>query len=139
MPDPFAGSRSKITRAKEHFAELDRRIGEFHDLRPYEQVAEDHPDKPGFTIHKMKLTKPLPESIGNVLGDLVGNLREALDLAAYAIAIASGKIDPKYTAFPFAGSVSQMANSLGRSKDLPKEIHSLFCGFQPYLGGDDLL
>jgi len=32
-----------------------------------------------------------------------------------------------------------MSNSLGRAKDLPKEIHSLFCGFQPYRGGDDVL
>jgi len=32
-----------------------------------------------------------------------------------------------------------MASSIGRAKDLPKEIQSLFCGFQPYLGGDDLL
>ena len=139
MSDPFASSRSKIARAKEHLVEFARRIDDFHNLRPYEQVAENDPDRPGFVIHKMKLTKPLPDSIGNVLGDSVGNLREALDTAAYAIAVASGKTNPKHTAFPFAGSVKEMANSLGRSKDLPKEIHSLFCGFQPYFGGDDLL
>ena len=139
MSDPFASSLSKIARAKEHFTEFERCIDEFHNLHPYEQVAENDPNQAGFVIHKMKLTKPLPDAVGNVLGDLVGNLREALDTAAYAIAVASGKTDPKFTAFPFAGSIGQMAQSLGRSKDLPKEIHSLFCGFQPYLGGDDLL
>jgi hypothetical protein len=32
-----------------------------------------------------------------------------------------------------------MANSLGRSKDIPAPIQSLFVGFQPYLGGNDAL
>ncbi len=32
-----------------------------------------------------------------------------------------------------------MANSLGRSKDLPEPMKSLFVGFQPYLGGNDAL
>jgi hypothetical protein len=32
-----------------------------------------------------------------------------------------------------------MVSSIGRAKDLPPQIQSLFCGFQPYLGGDDLL
>lgn len=135
----FASSHSKIARAKEHFADLELRIKQFIDLDPYEQFIEDDPDRAGFKVHKIRLTKPLPESIGNILGDLVGNLRSSLDNASYAIAVASGKTDPKFTSFPFAGSRDQMAQSLGRSKDLPKEIHSLFCGFQPYLGGDDLL
>ncbi len=139
MSDTFASSRSKIARAKEHFADLEKRVKAFVDLNPYKEITEDDPNRPGFKVLKLKLTEPLPETIGNVLGDLVGNLRSALDTAAFAIAVASGKTDPKFTSFPFAGSVHQMGNALGRSKDLPKEIQSLFCGFQPYLGGDDLL
>jgi hypothetical protein len=69
----------------------------------------------------------------------VHNLRSALDTAGYDIAVASGVTSPKNSAFPFAGSIGQMANALGRSKDLPPQIQSLFCGFQPYPGGDDLL
>jgi len=139
MTNPFASSHSKIARAKEHFAELEKRVKAFVDLNPCKEITEDDPSRPGFKVFKVKLTEPLPEAVGNILGDLVGNLRSALDTTAYAIAVASGKTNPKNTAFPFAGSVSQMANALGRAKDLPKEIHSLFCGFQPYLGGDDLL
>jgi len=139
MTDPFASSHSKVARAKEHFADLEKRVKAFVDLKPYKEITEDDPNRPGFTVYKVKITEPLPEAIGNVLGDLVSNLRHALDNAAYAVAVASGKTAPKFTAFPFAGSVHQMANALGRSKDLPKEIQSLFCGFQPYLVGDDLL
>lgn len=139
MSDPFSSSRRKVARAKEHFADLEKRVKTFVDLKPYKEITEDDPNRPGFIVYKVRLTEPLPEAIGSVLGDLVANLRNALDNAAYAVAVASGKTDPKFTSFPFAGSVHQMANALGRSKDLPNEIQSLFCGFQPYLGGDDLL
>jgi hypothetical protein len=139
MSNPFESSRRKIARAKEHFLNLHREIEKFTLVKPYERVIEPHPDEPDHTIHKIKMTKELPSSIADTTADLVQNLRNALDNAAYAVAVASGKVEPKFTAFPFAGSIAQMANSLGRSKDLPKEIQSLFCGFQPYLGGDDIL
>lgn len=139
MSNPFGSSRSKVARAKKHFTELVGLVEGFQSLNPYERVTENDLNRAGFVVHKIRTTQPLPESIGNVLGDLVGNLRSALDVAAYDIAIASGKTNPKFTAFPFAGNIHQMANSLGRSKDLPEKIQPLFCGFQPYLGGDDLL
>ncbi len=138
--DPFASSRSKLTWAKENLLpDLNRRIDEFHDIEPYAKVIEPDPQAPGWEIHKIKLVRPLPEAVINLVGDLVGNLRESLDTAGYAIAIAAKSPKTKSTAFPFASDLSQMNSSIGRSADLPKEIQSLFCGFQPYRGGDDLL
>jgi len=139
MPDPFDSSRRKIARAKEHFANLHREIEEFTRVNPYARVTEPHPERADRIVHKVKMTKEIPAVIADTTADFVQNLRNALDNAAYAVAVAAGKVDPKYTAFPFARSAAEMANSLGRSKDLPKEMQSLFCGFQPYLGGDDLL
>jgi|SRR5208282_1760114 len=139
MSDPFESSRRKIARAKEHFLNLHREIEKFTLVNPYERVIEPHPDNPDHLIHKIKMTKEIPASIADTTADVVNNLRNALDNSGYAVAVASGVADPKFSAFPFARSVAQMANSLGRSKDIPKEIQSLFCGFQPYLGGDDLL
>jgi hypothetical protein len=139
MSDHFESSRRKVGRAKEHFLNLHREIEKFTLVNPYERVIEPHPDNPDHMIHKIKMTKEIPASIPDITADVVNNLRNALDNAGYAVAVASGVPDPKFSAFPFAGSVAQMANSLGRSKDVPKEIQSLFCGFQPYLGGDDIL
>ncbi|MGD0790545.1 MAG: hypothetical protein ABR920_02135 [Terriglobales bacterium] len=139
MADPFESSHRKIARAKEHFLNLHREIEKFTLINPYERVIEPHPNKPDHVVHKIKMTKEIPASIADTTADLVQNLRNALDNAAYAVAVATGKTAAKNAAFPFARSVTEMANSLGRSKDLPKEIQSLFCGFQPYLGGDDIL
>lgn len=139
MPDPFESSRRKIARSIEHFNELERKVGEFTRVNPYRRVVEPHPSKSGYVVHKIILTATLPSSLADITGDIVQNLRNALDNAAYAVSVASGRTDPKFTAFPFAGSVSQMPQALRRSKDLPPQIQSMFVGFQPYLGGDDLL
>jgi len=140
MSDAFAKPKSKLAWAKENLPpDLHQRIEGWLSLDPYAQVIEPDPQKPGWEIHKIKLVKPFPEAFGNLVGDVVGNLREVLDTAGYAIALALNNPDARNTAFPFASDVDHMASSIGRAKDLPKEIQSLFCGFQPYRGGDDLL
>jgi hypothetical protein len=139
MSDPFASPRNKLAWAKEHlFPDLHQRIEGWMSLDPYAKIIE--PDtKPGWEVHKLKLVKPLPPEIINLVGDMLGNLREVLDNAGYAIAIAANSPNTGCTAFPFASDVEHMVSSIGRAKDLPPQIQSLFCGFQPYRGGNDLL
>jgi hypothetical protein len=139
MADPFEDSRRKLARADQHFAELYEKVNEYSEAQPLEKVEVPHPTMPGHQLHKIVLRRPLPHSIADITGDIVSNLRSGLDIAAYTVAVASGCQNPKNCAFPFAGSLAQMANSLGRSKDLPPPMQSLFVGFQPYLGGDDTL
>jgi hypothetical protein len=141
MSDPFESSHRKIAWAEKRLTDLEGEIGDFTALNPYTRVVEPHPDQPGHVVHKIKLTKAVPEHFANIVGEVVDSLRSALDNAGYtvALAVAPPGTDPKNTAFPFARSAAQMANALGRSKDIPQQIQSLFCGFQPYLGGDDLL
>jgi hypothetical protein len=140
MSDPFASSRSRLAWAKETLIpDLNKRLWEFNNLNPYAKVIEPDPQKPDWEIHKIKLVQPFPEAFANIASDVVVNLRSALDNAGYAIAVATGKPDARNTAFPFAKDVANMASSIGRSADLPKEIQSLFCGFQPYRGGNDFL
>jgi hypothetical protein len=139
MSDPLSSSRQKLVRAEKHFVDLQNEISEFTQQSPYEQVTEPHPDKPGFTIEKVRMAKEIPAAIADLTADIVISLRSALDNAGYAIAVAAGVNNPKHCAFPFAGSAAQMANAVGRAKDIPEKIQSLFCGFQPYKGGNDLL
>ena len=133
MSEAFESSRRKIERAEKHMVDLEREIDEFQQINPYKRVIDPHPDKPNHQVHKIRLTKELPKTIGDIAFDIVGNLRAALDNAAYATALAVAKsgAELKNTAFPFAGSIGQMASSLGRSKDVPREIQSMFFGFQP--------
>lgn len=138
--DPFDSSKSKLAWADKRFTDLQREIEDFGQSDPYEEVVEPHPSEPGHQVRKIVLTKPLPPDIAHITAEVVNSLRSALDAAGYSVALASGKSEPKRTAFPFAGSVEGMANALGGwCKDIPDPIQSLFFGFQSYSGGDDLL
>jgi len=142
MPDPFDSSYRKLERAEKHFNDLDAKVRAFVNGSPYHEVVEPHPEMPDHVIHKVKPRGELSsdfDDMGDAFGEFVQNLRAALDNTGYAIAVAIGKPDAKNCNFPFARSIDQMINAVGRCADLPREIQSLFCGFQPYLGGDDLL
>jgi hypothetical protein len=139
LPNPFASARQKLARAETHFAELSRHVINFINDHPYEEVHEPDSDRKGFIVHKVRLTKQLPNEIADSVGDVLGTIRSALDHACFALAVAAGNPDPRNAAFPFGKTVDNMVNALGRCKDVPKEIHPLFCGFQPYKGGDNQL
>lgn len=82
----------------------------------------------------------MPDSFANLTQESVQHLRSALDNVGYALAIAAGKISPKHTAFPFAGSAIEFDNAVkGRSKDIPEEICTIFRAYKPHKGGNDVL
>lgn len=142
MLDPFDSSHRKLDRAQKHFLDLQRKVSAFIQSNPYHEVVEPHPDKADHEVHKIKPTRELArelDDMGDDFGEFVINLRAALDNAGYTIAAATGKSDAKNCAFPFAASLAEMIKAVGRCKDLPSEIQSMFVGFQPYFGGDDLL
>jgi hypothetical protein len=140
MPDPFETSRRKIARAKVHIADLERETRVFFDARPYTVVVELDPEEPKHQVHKLKFDRPLPDSFAALTADAIHNLRSALDNVGYGLAVAAGRVNAKYTAFPFAGGVVEFDNSIkGRSKDIPEEIHAVFRAYKPYKGGNDFL
>jgi hypothetical protein len=140
MHDPFESARRKITRAGDYVTELERQYQAFVELPPYEQFSEPHPQFPERTIHKVRLARPLPEQFSDIAGDAVGYLREALDHAMFAVAIAAGCQHPRNAYFPFSSVAAGFeANLKGRCKDVPQQIYPLLRGFQPYQGGNEIL
>lgn len=138
--DPFNSSRRKIIRAKEHIDDLTVTIRAFVDAGAYKQVVEDDPNRPGYKLHKIKLTQTIPPAIENIAGDAITNLRSALDHACFAVATASGNSDPQNAYFPFARNAERLETAIkGRCKDIPQEIYPFFRNLKPYDGGDELL
>ncbi len=133
-------SRHKLARAKKHVEDFKTVFGGFIDRHPYEAIAEPDAKHPENVVHKIRLTESIPDCLDVIAADAVNNMRSALDHACYAIARASGKVDPKNAAFPMSGSAAEFNRSAkGRCTDLPEEIFALFVRLQPYKGGNDAL
>jgi hypothetical protein len=139
MRDPFYGPKRRLLRGQHHANDLERQINAWTKTVTHTHFTEIDAD--GATrIFKVKLGSDIPEELADIAADAAIALRSALDQTGYATAGLAGKLDPKHSYFPFASDEASMGASVkGRCKDLPKEITSLFVGFQPYQGGNSAL
>lgn len=141
MSDLFASPRLTILRAQHHINDLTGKINEFVTNQPWSHRAESNAADPTQEVHKIVFERRLPADLPNIVFDAANNLRAVLDQSGYASAVASGKIDPKNTQFPFGDDPAGLDQVIrrGRCKDLPSEILGLFRSFRPYRGGNDIL
>lgn len=137
MLDPFAGSKRRLARAKEHVASLDAEISAFFGSKPWTSVNDPDPNEPNKILGKIRFTRRLPDLIYDLAEEAIEGLRAALDKTAFVIAR-----NPlaKSAYFPIADSAADLENVIkGRCKDLPPEIVSYLRIFLPYKGGNDLI
>lgn len=75
----------KVRRAADHIEELDQRVGDFLALDPFEVVYE--PTERDYW-QRVRLVErvPIPPVLSAVAGDVIHNLRSALDAVVYAMA-----------------------------------------------------
>jgi hypothetical protein len=142
MPDPFESSRRKLAWAKKNLAKLNRRIDKFLRQKDLHTVfTEPDPHNPQHTIHKMRLVKQIPDGLSELTGNIVDDLRSALDHALFGIArIGKPTSGPLNAYFPFAGDIAHFENNLrGRCKDVPVELWPILRSYEPYKGGNELL
>jgi len=76
---------AKADRAHYHLRALDKLASEFRASEPCTVVAEQT-DSPGRTAYRLHIHNPMPVEISTTVGDILHNLRSALDSLAYEIA-----------------------------------------------------
>jgi hypothetical protein len=92
------GIRIKIARANEHLSELRRRLDDFGRSKPYSIVVETDPET-GDQLFKMDREPERPPDLA-VIGDVLYNLRSALDHLAWQLVIKAGGSPNSRTALP---------------------------------------
>lgn len=87
-PDPLRASwRLKIARAKKHFDELQNEIRIYSERRPYEVRWERQREgKDRKWLWVLRFTERPGSDFGIIIGDIIHNLRSALDHLAVALA-----------------------------------------------------
>lgn len=83
--DPSSSWCAKVNRAREHIDALSRLVAAFRASEPY-SLAPEQTQKPGRLAYRLRFLKPIPVVIGTTVGDVLHNLRAALENLAFEMA-----------------------------------------------------
>jgi hypothetical protein len=133
----FDSPRLTLKRAKHHIHDLKDVIGTFTIEHPWSYVIDSESQAPNY-VYKIKFHTPPPADAACILFDAVNNLRATLDQIGYSAAVASGKIKPRGTNFPFGKDKKGVEAVFKKNQahlTLPPQIMDLFRSVEPYRGG----
>lgn len=131
-PSPFNGAFGKIIRARFQLKDLNTRLRDFVESRPY-RVGEDFNHRPGkdvgdyaFTIRDVRVPN---REWGVLIGEIVHNLRSALDHAVYAAAAKPSR-DTEFPIFKKPESWEKYSGAPLYS--IPEKARTIIERAQPY-------
>ena len=136
--DRLVGVRAKIERAKKHVGELQIALGAFYQTNPYVVRPEDDANT-GDLIYRLCAAASIPIEIPIIVGDVLHNLRSAMDHLVWQLVEANGNAPrERATCFPVGESPEKHESRADRSaKGVCEEAMNLIADAKPYKGGDD--
>ena len=103
MPGDLRGVRAKIARAQAHIELLDSQQASWFASEPYRIRLEPNRDLAPDIINIFFIVsdvKPVPVTFSTIIGDILYNLRSALDHLAWQLVLANRGTPTNKTAFP---------------------------------------
>jgi hypothetical protein len=76
---------AKANRATEHMDSLRRQVDDYRAAAPYSLTPEPT-EKPDRLAYRLRFSKPVPVTISTTVGDVLHNLRTALESLAFEVA-----------------------------------------------------
>lgn len=151
MAAQFTGPRLKVERSEAHFRELNDAVKAFIEAKPYSFVHELDPY--GLQKHiRVRTNFPIPDMWGCIVGDIIHNLRSALDILACDLArnnnASAASISKTY--FPISGSRELFelgpldskgkrgSPGLDKIKSLSATDRDRIARLEPYKGGAEV-
>jgi hypothetical protein len=129
----------KLERAKHHLAELQRLLKSFYESAPCEILNRINPENETRREYYIANAKEPPDEILLVTGDILQNLRCALDHIAYALCSGSRKRRDRIY-FPIAESkMKYEENKMDWTRGMSKDAKAKLDELKPYKGGNDVL
>jgi hypothetical protein len=139
MIAPFDASKLKIERANKHFQELEASISAYFSENPCALMVEPFPGMNPRHNHAWiaRISKPVPLFLSSIIGDVVHNLRTALDLLACDLVRLNGR-SVRNVYFPFCEKASDLSTAV-KDRNLHKagdDIVRAIKHLKPYKGGN---
>jgi hypothetical protein len=134
------GPKLKLERAKKHLKDLETASERFFKTDPYEVRIQDNPQT-GKREHKVVRAADVPDELSIIAGDVIHNLRSALDHLIWQLVLVNGgKPDEMKTEFPVWWSKANFeSGGPGNAKGVSKEALDILYALKPYKGGNDSL
>jgi hypothetical protein len=143
--DRLIGPVLKIQRASEHLGDLYARHRYFGTPHPY-GIYTERDEEAKVVRYRFHLYKTIPPEWSLIIGDLLHNLRSALDLIAWQLVEANGNRPDEHTKFPIGESEKAWESGESGAKILQRKGHAIgdepmavLRTLKPYKGGDDAL
>jgi hypothetical protein len=135
--------RVKVERAKKHIHDLTLAVRAFLDTSPYEVGTRTDPQVPDSLTYYVVSIRETPHTISAVIGEILFNLRSALDNLAYQLAIVNGTTDEptlRATYFPISEDAAKYKTDSPRKvKGMSQAAIQAIDTCRPYKGGNDAL
>ena len=141
MPEDthLVGARAKIDRARRHLLELTSDIQEFQSAHHYEVIEEADPHT-GDWVYRVRIDQDIPLEWGAIVGDVIHNLRSALDFGAWQLVCAAGGTPNRATAFPITEKTEIFGLEANhRLQGASPQAMRLIKHLRPYSGGNEAL
>ena len=130
----------KLARAKRHYAELDAILKFFFSRNPYKVSARRN--TVGKLVYYVSEVTDVPVELSLVTGDVIQNLRSALDHLAYELWVkeANGRGRGAKIYFPIdKDRTSYNKNKAGKTQGISARSVAIIDSLTPYPGGNDAL
>jgi hypothetical protein len=143
MISGIESAKRKVARANEHLDALKGELARYYATNPAHFVADPtiHTDSSGeqYVFGRFKEVVP-SEQIAVIIGDLLQNLRSALDYLVWELVLANKEQPGKNNSFPICDFPKSFANELrrGRLDGVHSGVLADVEGLQPYFGGADV-
>ena len=141
-PTLFSNARSKVKRADEHIDELNRVLDLFLQTAFYRFGVEKRADTSQFLL-KYQITTAVPrDDIALILGDVIHNLRAALDHMIWELVSRCNGTPTGELYFPVCETRAKLKKAInnGQIKVLGADIADLILNYiKPYKRGNNLL
>jgi hypothetical protein len=143
MSSRLDGPLAKVARANEHIQQFVVVAGEFFKSDPYRIVVQED-SKTGNVDWVLQVRADPPLALSLIAGDVIHNLRSALDLLAWQLVLDGGGTPivsgPNATSYPIMdGRKAFKSIGLRRVQGATKDAKDLISATRPYKRGNDAL
>jgi hypothetical protein len=128
---PLAGTRAKIHRANQHIAGLKAELAAGSG-RDYHVEKETGRENPNLITYRARADDDAMAAYGVVVGDVIHNLRSALDHTVWQLVLANGQTPDHRTMFPITRSSAEFEDRRGGLRGVSEQAHAVIESVQPY-------